>query len=74
MWISTDNDTLLGCYGNGETLSPFGTATLDNKAAVFGCHADEKTVCTFTGYIAGLECAFHIVEPLFVLNRLLQER
>jgi hypothetical protein len=69
-----NNEPLLGSYGNRETLSPLGTATLDNETAVFGCHADEKTVSTFTGYIAGLECAFHIDCTSFVLNRLLQER
>lgn len=42
------NLELLGCYGNGKTLSTFCAAALDYQTTIFGGHANEKTVGTFT--------------------------
>jgi len=42
-----------------KALTSFRSASIDNSAAGFGCHACPKTMGTFTAKITGLKCSFH---------------
>lgn len=44
---------------NGKALAASGTAALNDKTAIFGGHANEKAVGSFTADVAWLICSFH---------------
>jgi hypothetical protein len=55
-----DKRILLGCYADGKALATFRPSPLDHQPAVFGGHAYEETVGSFSGDVARLESSFHL--------------
>ena len=62
-----DKKELLGCDADGKKLAPFRPSPLDHQTAVFGGHAYEETVGSFSGDVAGLKSSFHLIDSLNVI-------
>jgi hypothetical protein len=54
---------LLCGNANSQVLTTLRSPALDDKTSVFRCHSHKKTVGSFTGGIARLECSFHGFTP-----------
>jgi hypothetical protein len=54
---------LLCGNANSQILATLCSPALDDKTSVFRCHSHKKTVGSFTGGIARLECSFHGFTP-----------
>lgn len=50
---------LLGSYGYGQSLTPFGTPSLDDKPAILGGHTHQETMGPLPRRVARLKCSFH---------------
>jgi hypothetical protein len=57
-------ERLLGCDADSKTLAAFRPSPLDDQTAIFGSHANEEAVGSFTGDFAGLESSFHLYRLL----------
>ena len=44
---------------DSKPLAAFGSSSLQDKASIFGAHANSKTMSSFSRQIARLKCPFH---------------